>query len=82
VVEELKKTVDQLSAYVPSQEAQVNTLNSNIEDLNTELRARELSLERTTAAKDDFQRKSTQLTKKLQGTCSSPHHLSLFFAFN
>jgi septal ring factor EnvC (AmiA/AmiB activator) len=44
-VEELKKMADQLSACVPSLEAQVKTLNGTIVDLNTELRARELSLE-------------------------------------
>jgi peptidoglycan hydrolase CwlO-like protein len=44
-VEELKKTIDKLSAYVPSLEAQTKTLNDKIADLNTELHARELSLE-------------------------------------
>jgi peptidoglycan hydrolase CwlO-like protein len=53
-VEEMKKAADQLAAHVPSLEAQVKNLNDKIIDLNTELRARELSLERTTAAKDDF----------------------------
>jgi hypothetical protein len=43
----------------------VKTLNQTIADLHIELRTRELSLEWTTAAKDDFQRQSTQLTKKL-----------------
>jgi uncharacterized coiled-coil DUF342 family protein len=55
-VEELKKMADQLSVYVPSLEAQVKSLNETIADLNTELHVRELSLERTTATKDDFQR--------------------------
>jgi uncharacterized protein YlxW (UPF0749 family) len=55
VVEEPKHMVDHLKAYVPSLEAQVKTLNNKIADLNTELHARELSIEHTTAAKDDFQ---------------------------
>jgi chromosome segregation ATPase len=54
VVEELKKMMDQLTSYVPSLETQVETLNDTIADLNTELRARELGLERTTAAKEEF----------------------------
>jgi hypothetical protein len=60
---------DQLTAYVHSLEAQVKSLNGIIADLNTELCARELNLERSTAANDDFQRQSTQLTKKLEGVC-------------
>jgi uncharacterized coiled-coil protein SlyX len=81
VIEELKKTADQLTAYVPSLEAQVKTLNDTIVDLNTELRARELSLERTAAAKDYFQRQSTRLTKKLEGTCPPHYCLSLLTVF-
>jgi TolA-binding protein len=54
-IEELKKTTDQLSAYVPSLEAQVKNLNGTIVDLHNELHTRELSLERITTAKDDFQ---------------------------
>jgi chaperonin cofactor prefoldin len=52
-VEELKKTADQLTAHVPSLETQVKNLNDKIAELNVELRARELGLERT-IAKDDF----------------------------
>jgi uncharacterized coiled-coil protein SlyX len=54
VVEELKKVTDLLTTYVPSLEAQVKMLNDTIADLNTELCTRELSLERTSAAMDDF----------------------------
>jgi chromosome segregation ATPase len=81
-VEELEKPTYQLSTYVPSLEDQVKTLNGTIEDLNTELHARELSLEQTTTAKDDFQHQSTQLTKKLEGTCSSHYHLNLSYVFH
>jgi TolA-binding protein len=61
----MKKTVNQLMAHVPSLETQVENLNDKIAKLNTELRARELRLERTTSIKDDFQHQSTRLTKKL-----------------
>jgi hypothetical protein len=75
----MKKTVDQLAAHVPSLETQVKNLNDKIADPNTELCARELSLERTTTTKDDFQRQSTRLTKKLEGMYSPFCHLSLIF---
>jgi septal ring factor EnvC (AmiA/AmiB activator) len=58
-VEEIKKIADQLVAHVPSLETQVKNLNDKIIDLNIDLQARELSLEQTTAAKDDFQRQNT-----------------------
>jgi septal ring factor EnvC (AmiA/AmiB activator) len=70
-VEEIKRSTDQLVTHVPSLETQVKNLNDKIINLNTELRARELGLERTTAAKEDFQRQSTRLTKKLEGKYSS-----------
>jgi peptidoglycan hydrolase CwlO-like protein len=54
-VDEMKKAVDKLAAHVPSLEAHVKNMNNKIIDLNTELRARELSLERTTITKDDIQ---------------------------
>jgi hypothetical protein len=72
---------DQLMAYVPSLEAQVKTLNGTIDNLNTELRASELSLERTIATKYDFQRQSTRLTKKLEGMCPPLCCLGLSYAF-
>jgi hypothetical protein len=76
-IEEIKKTTDQLAAQVPSLKTQVKNLNDKVANLNIELRARELSLERTTTAKYDFQRQSTRLTKKLEGMYSSSHRLSL-----
>jgi peptidoglycan hydrolase CwlO-like protein len=54
-VEELKNSTDQLVAQIPSLETQVKNMNDKVAKLNIELRARELSLQRTTAAKDDFQ---------------------------
>jgi septal ring factor EnvC (AmiA/AmiB activator) len=71
VVEEMKKTTDQLAAQVPSLETQVKNMKDKIVDLHIELRVRELNLERMTAAKDEFKRKSTRLTNKLEGKYSS-----------
>jgi hypothetical protein len=51
----MKKTTDQLAAQVPSLETQVKNMNDKITDLNIELCVRELNLDQTTAAKDDFQ---------------------------
>jgi hypothetical protein len=59
----------------------VKILNDKIVDLNTELRAKQLSLEGTTTAKDDIQRQGTRLTKKIEGVCSSPYCLSLLSMF-
>jgi peptidoglycan hydrolase CwlO-like protein len=72
VVEDIKKIADQLVAHIPSLETQVKNLNDKIADLNTVLQTRELILEQTTTAKDDFQRQNTRLTKKLEGKHSSP----------
>jgi hypothetical protein len=72
---------DQLLAHVPSLEAHVKTLNEIILDITAELRAKELSLERTTITKDSFQIQSTWLTKKLEGTCSFLCRLSLPLVF-
>jgi chromosome segregation ATPase len=77
LVEELKKTTDQLSTYVSPLESKVKTRNGTITDLHTELHARELSLEQTTATNDDFQCQSTQLIKNLESMCSSHYRLSL-----
>jgi septal ring factor EnvC (AmiA/AmiB activator) len=80
-VEEMKKTTNQLTAQVPSLETQVKNLNDKITYLHIELRARELNLERTNAAKHDFQRQSTRLTNKLEGKYSSfLYHLSLMLS--
>jgi predicted nucleic acid-binding Zn-ribbon protein len=71
VVEELKKTIDQFAAQVPSLKTHVNNLNDKIADLNVKLHVRELSLKQMTAAKNDLQHQSTRLTKKLEGKYSS-----------
>jgi seryl-tRNA synthetase len=66
VVEELKKTTDQVVVWVPSLEDQVKQLDNKILDLLTELQARELYLKQTTVANDYLQCQGTRLTKKLE----------------
>jgi predicted metallo-beta-lactamase superfamily hydrolase len=66
VVEEMKRTTDHHAMRDPSLEDQVKQLDNKILDSLTELRARELCLERTTTANDDLQCQGGQLTKKLK----------------
>jgi hypothetical protein len=65
--QELKDMIDQLLAKTPPLEFQVQTLSSSLEDSAAEIRAKVLSLERTTAAKDDYKKKNSRLRKKLEG---------------
>jgi hypothetical protein len=62
--------VDQLLVHVMPLETQVGFLSSTIADTAAELRAKQLSLERTAATKGDFQGQNAQLTKKLEGESS------------
>jgi hypothetical protein len=64
--------VEQLLAQVTPLEVQVQTLSGSLEDNAAELHAKALSLERTTAAKDDYQKKNTWLSKKLDGESPLP----------
>jgi chromosome segregation ATPase len=66
VVEELKKTANQFAAQVPSLEEKVKYLDNKIIDLLTELCTRELCLERTIKANDDYKSQNTRLTKKFE----------------
>jgi hypothetical protein len=86
--QELKESVDQLLAKVNPLEIQVQTLRGSLVDSVAELRARELSLERATAAKEDHGKQNTQLTKKLDGKLPSsssilapPTALSIYVLF-
>jgi hypothetical protein len=59
--------IDQLLAKTTPLEFQVQTLSSSLEDSAAKVRAKELSLERTTAAKDDYKKKSSRFKRKLEG---------------
>jgi hypothetical protein len=63
-VEELKKMADILATQVPSLEEKVKHLDNKVLDSLTKLRAKELSLEQTTKADEDYKSQNTQLTKK------------------
>jgi hypothetical protein len=61
----LKKTVDKFAV-------QVLELEQKVLDGLTELYAKELSLERTTKANEDYKNQNARLTKKLESKMSSP----------
>jgi hypothetical protein len=57
-----------LLAQVTPLEAQIEILSWTIVDQSTELRAKELSLERTTTVSDDLLHQTSRLSKKLEST--------------
>jgi predicted nucleic acid-binding Zn-ribbon protein len=63
-VGDLKKMVDKFTDQVP-------TLEEKVLDWLNELRAKELSLERTTKANEDYKSQNDWLTKKLESKLSS-----------
>jgi predicted nucleic acid-binding Zn-ribbon protein len=62
---DLKKMIDKFTA-------QVTELEQKVLDGLTELHAKELSLERTTKANEDYKSQNARLTKKLESKLSSP----------
>jgi chromosome segregation ATPase len=58
-VGDLKKTTDGLTAEVPFLEEKVKLLDNKVLDGLTEIRAKELSLERTTKANEDYKSQNT-----------------------
>jgi hypothetical protein len=71
-VGDLKKTTDGLAAKVPFLEEKVKLLDNKVLDGLTEIRAKKLSLERTTKANEDYKSQNTRLTKKLESKLLSP----------
>ena len=59
--------MEEFRTAVEPLQKEVAQLKAEIEDNQKELRARELSLERTTAAKEGLAREISQLTSELQG---------------
>jgi hypothetical protein len=62
----LKISADKFAAQIPTLGDKVKHLENRVVDGLNEVRDRELYLERTTAANDDYQKQNTQLTKKLE----------------
>jgi hypothetical protein len=65
-VKDLKIYADKFAAQIPILDEKVKHLENKVVDGLNEVRARELCLERTTKANDDYQKQNAQLTKKLE----------------
>jgi uncharacterized protein YktB (UPF0637 family) len=66
VVKDLKISADKFSAQMPILEEKVKHLENKVVDGLNEVRARELYLERTTKANDDYKDQNAQLTRELE----------------
>jgi hypothetical protein len=65
-VKDLKLSVDRFASQIPTLEDKVKHLESKVVDGLNKVRARELCLEHTTQANDDYKKQNAQLTKKLE----------------
>jgi hypothetical protein len=65
-VKDLKIFTDKSAAQVPILEEKVKHLENKVVDRLDEVRARELCLERTTIANDDYKKQNARLTRKLE----------------
>jgi hypothetical protein len=66
-IKDLKISTDRFAAQIPTLEYKVKHLKNKVVDGLNEIRTRELCLERTTRANDEFKKQNTQLAKKLEG---------------
>jgi hypothetical protein len=64
-VKDLMISTDSFATQIPILEDKVKHLENKMVDGLTEVQARELCLERTTQANDEYQKEITQLTNKL-----------------
>jgi hypothetical protein len=62
----LKILADRFIAQIPDLEEKVKHLDNKVIDGLNELQTRELCLERTTKANDDYKSQNTQLTRKIE----------------
>jgi phage-related tail protein len=65
-VKDLKITADKFAAQIPTLEDKVKHLENKVVDELNEVRAKELSLEHTTAMNEDYKKQNAQLTQKLE----------------
>jgi hypothetical protein len=68
----MKKTADRFTTQAPTIEEKVKHLDNKVHDLLTKVHLRELSLERTTKANEDYKSQNIRLTKKLGSKLPSP----------
>jgi glutamine synthetase type III len=62
-VKDLKISTDKLTAQIPNLEEKVKHLENKVTDRLNEVRARDLCLECTIKANDDYQKQNAQLAK-------------------
>jgi chromosome segregation ATPase len=65
-VKDLKISADKFATQIPNLEDKVNHLENKVVDGLNEVRSRELCLECTTHANNDYRKQNAQLTKKLE----------------
>jgi uncharacterized protein YktB (UPF0637 family) len=78
-VKDLKISADRFAAQIPTLKDKVKHLEDKVVDGLNEVRARELCLERTTRANDDYKKQNAQLTKKLESK-SLDHIRTLYYS--
>jgi hypothetical protein len=64
-VRDMKVSADRFTSQIPTLEDKFKHIENNVVDGLNEVGARELCLERTTRANDDYQKQIAQLAKKL-----------------
>jgi chromosome segregation ATPase len=74
---DLKILIDKFAAQIPTLEDKVKYLTNKVVDGLNEVRARELCLERTTRANEDYKNQNAQLTKTLES--KSFGHIITFY---
>jgi chromosome segregation ATPase len=65
-VEDLKKMTDRFAAQIPDLEERIKHLDNKVLNGLTELRTKELNLERTTKVNEDYKSQNSRLIKKLE----------------
>jgi hypothetical protein len=79
VVRDLKISADRFASQIPTLEDKVKHLENKVVNGLNKVRARELCLELTTRANDDYQKQIAQLAKKLESKSFS--HLESILSF-
>jgi uncharacterized protein YktB (UPF0637 family) len=65
-IKDLEISADRFDAQIPTLEDKVKHVENKVVDGLNNVRARELCLERTTQANDDYKKQNAQLAKKLE----------------
>jgi hypothetical protein len=77
VVKDLKISADRFATRIPTLKDKVKHLEDKVVDGLNEVRARELCIECTTQANDDYKKQNAHLTKKLKS--KSLGHIRTFY---